>query len=76
MLLTETFIAAPQLPPKKSLIEIVQNICEENEPKPFYCELPDDLIKRSVDASGTTQTTTSVNSSMVSGTTISTTTTL
>ena len=37
----------------KPFTEVVYELCEEIEPTPIYCELPDDLKFRSIDASGT-----------------------
>ena len=56
------FVSAKPIPPR-TLGETVQEICIKTEPKPLYCELPDDLkLKSSV---GTTQTYT-YTSSMIS----------
>lgn len=70
------FTSAKPMPPK-TLGESVQEICIKTEPKPLYCELPDDLKLKSITASGTTQAYT-YTSSMVSlsslGTTSTTTT--
>lgn len=76
MILPEVYITLPKPPPQKSPIEIARSFCIENEPKPLYCELPEDLKFRFTDNSGTTQTYTSTSSMILSGTLTSTTTTL
>lgn len=63
--------------PPKMLAESFQEICFKTEPKPIFCEIPEDLKLKPLSASGTTQTYT-YTSSMVSlpslGTTSTTTT--
>ena len=76
MILEEAYIISPKIAPQKPLIEAVQELCEETEPKPIYCELPDELKLRSIETSGTVQIYTYTTSTMVSGTSTSTTTTL
>lgn len=73
MILSEAYITVLKIIPKKSFIEMVQQVCEETESKPLYCELPDDLKLKSI--SGSVQTYTYTNSLVtVSGMGISTTT--
>lgn len=43
-IINPTYISARLPNPPKSLIEIYVEICQ-SEPKPMYCELPDDLGK-------------------------------
>jgi hypothetical protein len=62
MLIQGLYITAPKSTEMKPLIEVVHEFCEENEPKPLYCELPDELKLKTVDASGTAQTYTYTNS--------------
>lgn len=76
MILAEAYINPSKISPQKPFIEVVQKLCEGAEPKPIYCELPDELKLRSMEASGTVQTYTYTTSTMASGTSTSTTTTL
>ncbi len=76
MIIDEININAPKIVSQKPLIEMVQELCEETEPKPVYCELPDELRLRPMEASGTVQAYTYTTSVMSSGASISTTTTL
>ena len=58
-----TYINTPSLPTPKSPVVVYQMLCYEIEPKPVWCELPDDFGKKnrppefismnSVTASGT-----------------------
>lgn len=40
-----TYITTPTPATPKSSVTIIQEFCHEIEPKPIYCELPDDLGK-------------------------------
>ena len=65
MIINGVYITSPELIPQKPLIEVVQEFCQEIEPKPIYCEIPEDLKLKSSNNSGTTQTIT-VTTSMTS----------
>ena len=65
MLLLSAYTLYSEQVPQKSFIQTVQEICIETEPKPLFCELPDDLKIKSASYSGTTQTYT-ITSSMIS----------
>ena len=59
------YITSLKTIPQKPLIEAVQEVCQETEPKPIFCEIPEDLKLKSSDNTGTVQTftiTSSVNS--------------
>lgn len=56
-------ITIPETVSQKPMIEIVRSICEKIEPKPLFCELPDELRLRAVASSGTVQTYTTTSSS-------------
>lgn len=62
MILGDFYITKPQVPQPKNLIEWVQESCTEIQPKPIYCEIPEDLKFKSVSTSGTTQAYTIVTS--------------
>lgn len=75
MIFEEAYITVYKIVPQKPLVEVIQELCEKAEPKPLYCELPDDLRLRSMVASGTVQTYTYTNSlATLSGVNTSTTT--
>lgn len=59
---------------QSSLAEVFEEICLKSEPKPLFCEIPEDLKTRTNSSYGTAQTYT-YTSSMVSFSSISTTTT-
>ncbi len=61
------FAIPPKTCTQKSVVIVLQKICKETDPAPFYCELPEDLQFRSLSTSGT-----SVNYTPISGTTVST----
>lgn len=66
MLIDGVYITIPKIAPQKPLIEVVQELCKETEPKPIFCEIPEDLKLKSSNNSGTAQTFT-ITSSMTSG---------
>lgn len=53
MITNAFFVNAPKSPIRQnSLAAIVEEICK-NDPKPLFCELPDDLKLKSISYSGT-----------------------
>lgn len=66
MIADGVYINSSKIVPQKPLIEVVQEFCQEIEPKPIFCEIPEDLKLRPSNNSGTTQTFT-VATSMTSG---------
>lgn len=56
MITDSTYIISPKPVPQKPLVEIVQEICEQIEPKPLFCELPEELRFKSFSNSGSVQT--------------------
>lgn len=75
MITDPTYIASLNPIPQKPLVEVVQTVCEKIEPKPIFCELPEELRFKPIDNSGTVQTHTITSSSGASGYGTSTTTT-
>lgn len=77
MIANGIFLTTPYQIPKKSFIEVVEEICKKTEPTPFFCELPEDLKLKTIETSGTVQTYTYATSyaSTASGYSSSTTTT-
>lgn len=76
MILEEAYFTIPKVTSQKPLAEVVVEMCEETDPKPLYCEIPEDLKLKSMTLSGTAQTYTYTTFlPTVSGTTTSTTTT-
>lgn len=56
MLISDLYLTVPKASLEKPLIEVIDEFCKEVEPKPLYCEWPDELKLKSIDASGTVQT--------------------
>ena len=76
MIIGETIITTPQYIPPKPVVEIILEVCKDTEPKPIFCEIPDDLGLKSLSNSGTIQTyTITTSGSLASGYGTSTTTT-
>lgn len=75
MIIDPTYITAPNPVTKKPLSEVVQQVCEKIDPKPIFCELPEELRFKPFDNSGSIQTYTITSSSGASGYGTSTTTT-
>lgn len=66
MIIDGVIITASKIVSQKPLIEAVQELCQEIEPKPIFCEIPEDLELRPYNNSGTAQTFT-ITTSMASG---------
>ena len=75
MLLPDTLITAPIKVYPKPLVVLVHEICEEVEPKPLFCEIPEDLQVKSVSSTGTAQTYTITSSMATTSISLGTTTT-
>lgn len=66
MCIGDLYITIPKEVPKKPLVVVVEEICIKTEPKPLFCEIPEDLKLKPFSNSGTVQTYT-ITSSMASG---------
>lgn len=55
-MIDEIYITNQSKIPQKSFIETVQEVCINTEPKPLFCEFPEDLKFKSSSDSGTVQT--------------------
>lgn len=77
MISSDIYITVPTLVLDNPLIEIVEEVCKKKDPPPLFCGLPEDLKLKSIENSGTIQTSTPTNSfrSVASGYGTSTTTT-
>ena len=71
----DVYITAPKIVLQKPLVEIVQELCKETEPKPIFCEIPEDLKLKTPNSGTQTSTITSSINSVASGYGASTTTT-
>lgn len=52
-MLDQLYISIYRSTSSKTLGEIVNGICIKEDPKPLFCELPDDLKLRSASSTGT-----------------------
>lgn len=67
MITDPAYITSPNPIPQKPVVEVVQKICEKIEPKPLFCEFPEELRFRPFSNSGSVQTYTITTSSGASG---------
>lgn len=67
LMIDQILISAPKIVQQKPLIAVVQEVCEETDPKPLFCEIPEDLRLKPITNSGTVQTYTITSSSTASG---------
>ncbi len=70
MIINPIFISMPKTNIQKSPLQEVIEFCEKAEPKPFYCDPPEEL-KFHMDYSGTPQTYSYTIASTASGTAVS-----
>lgn len=55
MIVTDIYINSPTMACNKPFFEVIREICL-TDPKPIFCEIPDDLKLKFVSSFGTAQT--------------------
>lgn len=55
-MINEVYITTSNKIPHKPFVQMVQEVCVKTDPKPLFCEFPEDLKLKSISNSGTAQT--------------------